>query len=167
MARPIELNANTPGGNTFYKSNANSRPYKSKPVNMGPVKTPKMGSQKRSGDKKAAYEASRALDGYNPPIMGGNSMDYASSWMQSKGLKNAQNGGRVPRVPYATVPADFLTAGGNTIKQRSQVSHVPKPAKRTTTKSSSGPTTSRVKVKYTGRNYQNTRKPKIMPARKS
>lgn len=123
---------------------------------MSPVPRPKVPAMtsKKAGDPKAAYSSSNAMSGYNPPMMGGNSLDHASSWMQSKGLKNAQNGGKVGRLPYATVPADRLTAGSNTLKSKSQVAATPKPAKRTTSKSSSGPTKSRVKTQYTGKSYK-------------
>lgn len=138
MAAPIQLKANKPGGNNFSKSASAQRPYKGKPAPMPGIASPKMGSSKRSGDKKAAYSASAAFDGYNPPVMGGNSQDYASSWMQSKGLKNTQ--GRVTRLPYASIPADRLTAGS-----------APRGGAR---KSSSGPTKARVKTTYTGKSYK-------------
>lgn len=161
MAAPIELKANKPGSNTFAKSVAaqNKRGGTSAPAPR--PKMPTRSPARRSGTKSASMSMAEA--GFIGGIMGGNSLDYASSWMQSKGLKNAQNDGRVPRVPYATVPADRLTAGSAT--------NNPRRGAGTRKGTSNAPVKARVVTKYTGKSYKTpavkravTRKARVIPA---
>lgn len=153
MARPIELNANTPGRNSFSHSTSSQ---KRKDGTVSPV--PRVKVPKRNQKANHGASSSNAEKGFVPPIMGGNSLDYASSWFQSKGLLNAQNDGRVGRLPYATVPADRLTAGSNSMRAKSQVASsktaTKKPGSRSGT--SNAPIKKRVVTKYTGKSYQNS-----------
>lgn len=156
MARAIHLNANTPGGNSFAKSQAAQKRKDGTKTPTPVVKVPKRNPARRSGTKSASMSMAEA--GFVPPIMGGNSMDYASSWFQSKGLKNAQNDGSVPRLPYATVPADRLTAGNNSTRAKSQVASSKTAKKRPGTRSgtSNATVTKRVNTKYTGKSFKNS-----------
>ena len=165
MAAPIQLKSNKAGGNTFKKSAAAQKPKMGKPATM--ATKPQL--RKQSGKSTAVttiYKPSTAP--IRPKIAGVNSRktDYSSAWMQTHGLKNAQNGGSVKRLPWATVPADMVGAGSGYQAKKATPAQ-PKPAKRTTSKSSSGPVKARVKATYTGRNFMNTPKTRIMSARKS
>lgn len=154
MARPIELNANTPGRNTHTKSAAAQKPYHGKAAPMPGIKTPTRNVARRSTTGTKGATLSQAEAGFVQTIMGGNSMDYASSWMQSKGLKNSQNNGKVARLPYATVPADYLTAGMG--RPEKPTRGTPKPKKTTGSRAgtSNASIKARVNTKYTGKSYK-------------
>lgn len=153
MARAIHLNANTPGKNTFAHSNASQ---KRKDGTKTPTPTVKVPPRNSKTVKPSSATTSKAEKGFVPPIMGGNSMDYASSWMQSKGLKNAQNDGRVGRLPYATVPADRLTAGSNSLRAKSQVASSKTAKSRPGSRSgtSNAPIKARVNTRFTGKSFK-------------
>lgn len=159
MAAPIQLKANTPGGNSYSKSTAAQKAVKGgKPQPMANKPKLRVDTAKASGGAgiKPAYAATTVT--LRPKIKGlVRGMDSAASWMQSKGLKNAQNGGSVQRVPWANIPADGIGAASGSLSKSSRTASKPNPAKRTTSKSSSATTKSRVKTTYTGKAFKSGR----------
>jgi len=163
MAAPIELKANKPGGMSYKYSAKSQKPYHGKPAPMAskPKQRTDKGKAVGGAGVKPAYEASKAIT-VPKIVVGGKTVDYASAWMGSHGLKNAQNAGKVPRLPWANVPADNIGAASGSLKKSSRTSSQPKPSKRTTSKSSSGPQKSRMKTTYTGKSFKVAKRPKVI-----
>jgi hypothetical protein len=162
VAAPINLKANTPGGNSYKKSASAQKPYHGKPAPKASKPALRTDKGAKTGGTKPAYSASKAVT--KPKVAGVNkaTKDYTSAWMQSHGLKFAQNAGNKSRLPWANVPADGIGAASSSLKKTSRTAAKPNPAKRTTSKSSSATTKSRVKTAYTGKSFKVAKRSKVI-----
>lgn len=153
MAAPIQLKSMKAGGNSFKKSVKAQKPNKGK---AAPAPSPKVrvdkGKKIGGAGVKTAYQSSKAV---NRPKVAGVSksqVDYTSAWMESHGLKFAQNANKA-RLPYATIPADGIGTGTGLLKRKKGGSP------------SSATTKPRVKTTYTGKSFKVTKRPKVLKSK--
>lgn len=157
MAAPIQLKANKPGGNSYSKSvsRQSAKDGSAQTMKYKPAIRPYKG---KVAQDSAVGKATISQAQMRPNIPPRPSKDYVSTWMRSKGLFNPQD--QTPRIPYANVPADLIGVGTGT---RTSVKKTV--ARQKGGVNSSATTKSRVKTTYTGRNFQNNKRSKIVKSK--